>query len=384
MKAMLESLRARAALVALLTASIGCGDPPPPAAAAQQAPSAPDVVRLSADAVSRNGIRVAAVTSRALGDFIDAPAEVQLDPDRVAHVAPLVAGQLQQVDVSVGDRVRANEALAVLRSVDLGQARAEGRRASAMLDVAQANLAREERLRTEGISSERSLLEAQLRRAETQADRDAARARLLVFGLSRGAGADVPITAPIGGTIIERHATRGENVGPDDDLFVIADTTKVWVLARVYERDMANVHMGASARLTVPAQSERSWDGQITFISPVVDETTRTLAVRIELDNDADGSLRPGLFGRLRIAVGEAPIVPAVPEDCVQTLRGAPVVFVPAGDVNTFRAQRVTLGRHGDGMVEIREGLAAGAQVVIAGSFLLKSQLMAAEFGEAE
>jgi len=383
MKRSIGSCLVTAALFALLAASGGCEDPVDPPAEPEQPPPAEDVVELSAEAISRNGIRLAAVASHPIADSIEAPAEVQLNPDRVAHVAPLVDGQLQSVDASIGDRVQADEHLAVLRSVELGQGRAEYRRATAMLEAADANFARQERLRVDGIASERSFLEAQLRRAEAQADRSAARARVVVVGRGGGSGPDTPITAPIAGTIIERHATRGENVGPDDDLFVIADTTQVWVVARVYEQDMSRVQPGASAQLALQAQPERTWEGQIGFVAPVVDETTRTLAVRMELDNE-DGSLRPGLFGRLRIEIGEAQPVAAIPQAALQTLRGATVVFVPGGAPNRFRAQAVTIGRRSGDLVEIREGLEVGGQVVVEGAFLLKSQLMAGEFGEEE
>ena len=382
MKRMIESCFVSSALIALVGGG-GCTAPAPPAAGPEQAQQAESVVQLSAEAVSRNGIRLAEATSEPLGDFIDAPAEVQLNPDSVAHVAPLVAGQLRSVAVAIGDQVKGDQTLAVLRSVDLGQARAEYARAAAVLDAARTNFERQQRLRTEGISSERSFLEAQLKSAESEAERDAARARLLVFGLSGGTGPDVPITAPISGTIVERHATRGENVGPDKELFVIADTTKVWVVGRVYEQDMSKVQVGASAHLVLQAQPGTSSEGKVSFVSPLVDETTRTLAVRVELDNK-DGSLRPGLFGRLRISVGQAQPVVAVPVDAVQTLRDATVVFVPADGPNRFRAQKVTAGRRSGALVEVREGLAAGNQVVVAGAFLLKSQLMAGEFGEKE
>ncbi|NOY93894.1 MAG: efflux RND transporter periplasmic adaptor subunit [Deltaproteobacteria bacterium] len=374
-----------AAICTTLAMSGGCGDSAPETQAEDSPQTEPtrDVVVLSPEAISRNGIQLAQATNHPISDLVEAPAEVQLDPDRVAHVSPLVPGQLRRVDFSIGAQVQRGQQLAVLRSVELGQARAEQRRARAMLEVAEANFARQQRLRSDGISSQRSFLEAQLRRAEAVAQRDAARARLLVFGLHGGRGPDMPIVAPIGGTIIERHATQGENVAADDVLFVIADTAKVWVVGRAYERDMPKLRLGAHARLTLQSQPERSWEGTVSFLAPVVDETTRTLAVRTELDND-DGTLRPGLFGRLQISVGEPQLVVTVPQVAVQQLRGDAVVFVPGDEANSFRAQRVTTGRRTGELVEIRSGLEAGSQVVVAGAFLLKSQLMTSEFGEEE
>jgi len=373
-----------AALFAALAVTAGCGSAPESEAQDSPQPEATrDVVVLSAEAISRNGIELAAATSHPIADLVEAPAEVQLDPDRVAHVSPLVPGQLRRVDFSIGAHVQRGQQLAVLRSVELGQARAEQRRARAMLEVAEANFARQQRLRSDGISSQRSFLEAQLRRAEAVAQRDAARARLLVFGLHGGSGPDMPIVAPIGGTIIERHATRGENVAADDVLFVIADTAKVWVVGRAYERDMSKLQLGAHARLTLQSHPERSWEGTVSFLAPVVDEATRTLAVRTELDNE-DGTLRPGLFGRLQISVGEPQMVVTVPKVAVQQLRGDAVVFVPGDEANSFRVQRVTTGRTSGELIEIRRGLEVASRVVVAGAFLLKSQLMASEFGEEE
>ncbi len=349
----------------------------------EQTTSIYDAFQLSAEAISRNGITLAQVTSHEMNEFVEAPAEVQLNPDRVADVVPLVAGQVLSVHLKVGDQVKAGQTLFTLRSVEIGQARAEYRQAEAMLEVAQANFQRQKSLRDEGISSERSFLEAQFQKAEAEAELDAAQARLLVFGQSGGNGPDLPVRTPISGTIIERHVTTGENVGPDDDLFVIADTSSVWILAHVYEQDMGKVSRGSTAHLTLQAQPGRSWEGQISYVAPVVDESTRTLEVRMELANE-NGSLRPGLFGRLQIAATDSRQALAIPWEAVQTLQGSDVVFTPTDTPHSFRAVQVSLGWREAGLVEIRDGLAEGDQVVVNGSFLLKSQLLASEFGEEE
>ena len=342
-----------------------------------------DIVRLSATAVERAGIRVEPATRAVIGTTIDVPAEVQLNPDRVAHVTPLTSGQLREVRVTLGDQVTRGQPLAVLRSVELGRARAEYRRARAMLEVAESNFERQKRLRDEGIASQRAYLEALFRRSEARAERDAALARLQVFGVRGGTGPDMPLEAPIDGTIIERHATRGENVGPDDTVFVVADTRVVWVLGRVYERHVPQVAVGMDATLALRAFPGRTWSGKVTYVASTLDEKTRTLPVRVEIDN-RDGTLRPGLFGTLhlhRAEEGEEPTA-AVPEPAVQTIRDETVVFVPGDEPGTFRAVPVTTGRRAGGRVAILEGLAPGTPVVVAGAFVLKSQLVRDELGE--
>jgi membrane fusion protein, heavy metal efflux system len=338
-------------------------------------------VRLSASALKRSGIRVAPVTTGALNGMVEVPAEVQLNPDRVAHISPLVEGQLLRVDVTIGDRVKEKEALAQLRSVALGQGRAELSRTNALHDLARQNLERQQQLRADGISSERSLLEAKFAFDSASAERDAALSRLRVFGSRGGAGPDMTLVSPIAGVILDRHATRGENVSPADTLFVVADTSQVWVIGRAYEKQIARVKSGMQATLSLNAFPSRTWSGTVNFVGASIDEETRTLPIRVELDN-ADGLLRPGLFGTLRLSsAAESGTVVVVPDTALQTMENRPVVFVPGHEDGEFELRNVTVGTASQGKVEVLEGLKSGDSVVVEGGFVLKSELMRAELG---
>jgi cobalt-zinc-cadmium efflux system membrane fusion protein len=341
------------------------------------------LVTLSERAVQRSGIQVEQVTLGSVVGTVDAPAEVQLNPDRTAHVSPLVAGQLREVRATLGDTVEAGQTLAVLRSVELGQARAEYARTRAMEDVAETNYERQARLSAEGIASERSLLEAELRLNEAEAEREAARARLQVYGIEGGSGPDMTLEAPIDGVVIARHATPGENVQPADNLFTVADLSTVWVVGRIYEQHITSVEVGMPARLSLRAYPGRSWSGVVSYVATGLDERTRTLAARVEVEN-ADGTLRPGLFGTLalRAARSTEGAVPTVPESAVQELRGRPVVFTPAEGPHTYRAVPVVLGARSAERVEVLEGLTDDARVVVRGAFILKSELLRGELGE--
>lgn len=385
-------MRAPAALLALALALVGCrghddhdghghdehaehDDP-------EGAP--PGVVQLTPAAVDRSGVRVEPAASGRLTATVEIPAEVQFDPDRVAHVTPLVDGQLLAVEATVGDRVEVGQPLATLRSVALGEARAELARADAMVDVARQDARRQEKLRAAGINAERKLLEARLALRAARAERDAARSRLTVFGIDGGKGADMVLQSPISGVVIERHATRGENVTPTDTLFVVGDQSTVRVIGRLPADQIALARPGAAATLTLPAWPGRTWSGAVDYIAAALDERTRTLPIRVELANP-DGALRPGLFGALALAApsdGEAPPPLAiVPKDAVQTLDGRAVVFVPGDAAGAFVATPVTLGRGVGERVEIAAGLEPGAPVVTAGAFVLKSEAMRGELG---
>ena len=339
-------------------------------------------IYLSEEAIEASGIRVESVTIAAMSPTFDIPSEVQFDPDRLAHINALVDGQIVSVNVTVGDRVQVGDELATFRSVGLGQARADLIRATAIRDAAQRTLERQERLREEGISSERNLLEAQLAFDEADAARDAARSRLRVFGVRGGAGSDMILSSPIEGVVVERHATRGENVSPEDTLFVIADATEVWVIGRLYEIHISQVATGMGAILTMSAHPGRHWSGVVEYVALSMDETSRTLPIRVPISND-DGALRPGMFGTLTLggnAGGQTAVT--VPIEAIQTLDHRDVIFVSGEYEGTFEARTVILGPEADGFVSVLDGLSSDNRVVVEGGFILKSELVRGQLAD--
>jgi cobalt-zinc-cadmium efflux system membrane fusion protein len=155
----------------------------------------------------------------------------------------------------------------------------------------------------------------------------------------------------------------------------------VWVIGRVYEQQVAQVAPGMNATLTLNAYPGRTWTGTVDFVGATLDESTRTLPIRVELDNP-DGLLRPGLFGSLRLASGQPTSTSVVvPLSAVQTVDNRTVVFVPGHEDGEFAAHPVTTGRENPRQVEVLEGLEPGARIVVEGAFILKSELMRGELG---
>lgn len=338
-------------------------------------------VQIPAAALKNGSVVIGKSTKGILKDALEVPAEIQLPPDHIAHVSPLVDGQLLNVKASIGDTIKAGQALATLRSVTLGRARAEFRRTTALRDVAKQTLERQEKLREQGISSERSYLDAKSAYAQANAERGAALSGLSVFGASGGSGPDMTLVSPIAGTLVERHATQGENVSPGDALFVIADTSRVWVIGQAYERQLSRVVPDMDATLTLTAFPSKSWEGKVNYVGATLSEATRTLPIRVEIENK-EGLLRPGLFGSLRLFPSEnTPAGVLVPLTAVQDLNGNPVVFVPEKEEGVFAAQPVTLGRENKVEVEILSGLKPDSPIVVDGGFILKSELIRGQLG---
>ncbi len=343
-----------------------------------------ELVEMSAEALKRVTIRTAKVSRRRVIDALRLPAEVRAHPDNVAHITPLVPSQVAEAKVKPGDRVEKGQVLALLRSVQLGEARAEAAQARAALDVAEDQLKRQEQLMDAGIGAQRSYVEAQGAVRQAQAALSAAHSRTSVYGGSSGSGATTVVRSPLSGTIVERHATAGEVANPGQELFVIADIDPVWVVGRAYESDLPHVRAGDSALVRVKTYPERTWEGIIAYVAPTLDERTRTAEVRVELPNH-DGRLKPGMFATIvpADAPGDAasgPLPLAVPSGAVQRDGERFLAFVARGE-NRFEPRVLTLGRQGMGFVEILSGLEEGEPVVVEGTFILKSEAAKHEMG---
>ena len=340
-------------------------------------------VHIAPEAVEKSGIAIGSAERRTLIGGVEVPAEVQMNPERTAHVAALVSGQISEVKAQLGDDVKKGQVLAMLRSTSLGEARGAIATARAGLELAQANYRRQQLLKSEGIGAEKAYLEALGELRKAQAELRAARERLGVYGGQSGSGATVAIKSPLDGVVVERHATVGEVVSPETAMFIVGDLSRVWVVGRVYEQDVAAAQVGAPAVVTLQAYPGRSWEGTITYVASALDADTRTLSIRVELDNP-DGLLKPGLFGEIALSPpGEAGAeVIAVPEAAVQRVGDRSVVFIPGDEPGAFRPVDVEPGGTRGGMVAIRRGLEPGQKVVVAGAFTLRSELQRGELAE--
>lgn len=237
--------------------------------------------------------------------------------------------------------------------------------------------------------------QAELKLKEAETALDVARTQLLLFGLTakqvdavdpiaeRAAASHLTVTAPFAGVVVQKHAVRSERVGPKDQLFLLADLSRVWVQADLHEpdlpllrglKDRPVVFRSASAGL-----GERT--AAVTYAGDLVDKSSRTLTLTAEADN-ADRLLKPGQFVEVGFDTGDPAPVLQVPVAAVLRHENKPFVFVQTGDAR-FKRVPVELGRAGDDAVEVTGGLKVGDRVVARGGFVLKSEMLnAATAGE--
>ena len=208
-----------------------------------------------------------------------------------------------------------------------------------------------------------------------------ARRRLALWGLdaaaidalARGGQARqyVPIPSPVTGTVVEKRVVAGSGFEAGAALYRIADLSRVWIEAEVYESDLPLVAVGQEARVTLPYLPGTVFAGALTFVYPTVDTPARTGRIRLEVANP-DGALKPAMYADVRLAVplGEAL---TVPDEAVIRSGTRSIVFVDRGE-GRLEPREVEIGRRGEAGREIREGLEAGELVVTSGTFLISSE----------
>ncbi|MHC1697620.1 MAG: efflux RND transporter periplasmic adaptor subunit [Geobacteraceae bacterium] len=345
----------------------------------------PGSVRMSAEMQKQNGVVVAPVNKQQLAGVISVTGKVEANADRIAHVSPRISGKIVAVRASLGDSVTAGQALVTLDSVELGEALNRYHQSWTKHALARSNMERIKFLVEKKIAARKDILQAETDFKISQTELHTDEERLSLYGVSpsglKGSAHRkplLPVRSPINGVITEKHAIVGELSDPSKSLYTVADLSSVWVMVDINEKDLAKVHRGQSAIVTVGAFPDSKLKGRITYIADLVDQSTRTVKARIEVANPGR-KLKPEMFATVELAqaVDSAPIL-AVPEDALQDLDGKKVVFVAENETE-FTARQVQPGRLAGGMVEIVSGLKEGERYAVKGSFILKSEVKKGE-----
>jgi cobalt-zinc-cadmium efflux system membrane fusion protein len=182
--------------------------------------------------------------------------------------------------------------------------------------------------------------------------------------------------------VVERNVVIGQLVDASTTAFKIVNTSTLWADGQLYEKDVQRLSQRTDVVLTVTAYPREEFRGRIIYVSPVVDEQSRTITVRASIPNK-DGRLKPQMFGELHVPIGASAKGLVIPTESVQRDGAATFVFVATSDT-TFERRDVALGAVIDAAVEVKEGIRPGEKVVTRGSFQLKSELMKEALEEGE
>lgn len=338
---------------------------------------------LTSEEAARAGIKTEAVQAQKLATTISVTASIQADQDRIARVAPRTEARITSAPAKLGDRVRQGQVLASLDSVDVGEAYANLVQARSELRIAEADLQRAESLVKDEIIPRKDFLKAQSDREKAAASVRAASDKLRMLGGNPSAGeqgvSGFSVVAPFSGVVIEKKATIGDLASPSEPLFTVADLSRVWILADLPESALAQVRIGAQARVTVPSYPSETFSGRVSHIGAALNKDTRTVAARIEVPN-ADGRLKPDMFATAVIEVGgDNREVISLPDPAIVILQGQPSIFV--FEQGAYVARAVQPGERSGGRTVVSAGIKPGDQVVTAGAYELKARKQKSQLG---
>lgn len=303
-------------------------------------------VTVSPGKLQRTGVRSVEAVLSPIVSRIRIPGIVTLDERRIRMVSMRTDAFLETVvDVTTGDRVTAGEPLFQFYSKEIASAGVE--LVTQTGDSAEGGAVK---LRNFGLSD----------------------GVIKKIRQSRKVPSRIDFEAPVSGVVLERVAMPGMMAQTGQTLFRIADTSKIWVVADVPESQLEAVTDGAATKVTVRGLPGRAFDGRVSVIYPELRTETRTVKVRVELDN-VDGALLANMVADVTIERGNGRPVVAVPETAVVDTGDRTVVFLDLGD-GRFQPRDVKTGRRGDGRVEISEGVKAGDRLVISANFLLDAE----------
>ncbi len=328
---------------------------------------------LTAAQMRMAGIETLEVERRSLGQAITAPGEVRLNTYRTIKVTPRISAQVMKRHVGLGDRVRKGQPLVSLSSVDMAEA--QGRLMEASVELTRVKklgrkIVSEKRFVTAHIAYQQAYARARaygMTRAQIES--------LLETGDASRATGDFQLLATLSGTVIHDSFVVGQLIEPGDDLMEISDESVLWVEARLTPEDAGRIAIGAPVRL---ASGRRWFAGRVVQASHVLDETTRTLAVRIEVANP-DDALYPGQFvtaviegddPEMGVVVPMAAVLRSPDGDWQVLVETAPGRFEPR-EVEVLRTV-------GDQMLV--DGLSEGTTVVAKGAFFVQSEIAKSGF----
>lgn len=372
----------------------------------------------SAEAVTKAGINVDVVQERAMLDAITANGELLFDPTRVGRLSSRVPGTVVAVFKTVGDLAAAGEILALVDASQVGQAKSQLLQAIVQLQLRKNTVERLRTVANSGAVPQKSIIEADAALQEAEVGLISTRQALENLGFEIPEGIEarnpqaladelrflgistsviaslppgtktanlIPIRASYDGVLVSSNVIAGEVADTTRTLFTVSDPSRMWLILNVRQEDAKYIRQGLPVQFQAD-NGDQTVTGQVSWISPAVDEQTRTLQVRVAFANK-DGALRDKTFGTGRIILREEPNAIVVPREAVQSTPDAAFVFVRDKnyfDENSpkfFHVRQVRLGARDGESVELLAGVLPGEVIASQGSNVLLAQLLRSNLG---
>jgi Cu(I)/Ag(I) efflux system membrane fusion protein len=320
-------------------------------------------IRISTEKIQKLGVKTEAAAVRALGKTVRAAGRVEPDERRVFAIAPKFEGYVERLHVNVtGQPVGRGQPLFEVYSPELVSAQRE-------YAIAAQGVNAMESAGAEAQSGMKQLAESSLARLRNW---DMSPEQVAALVKTGEAKRTITFRSPASGIVTEKKALQGMRFMPGEMLYQVTDLSSVWVIADVFEQDIALVKNGSKASLSINAYPGKTFEGRITYVYPTLKAETRTIPVRIELANPGQ-LLKPAMFAQVEIQSGARAAVLTVPDSAVLDSGTRRIVLVQVKE-GRFEPREVKTGASSDNYIEIREGVKEGEQVVVAANFLIDAE----------
>ncbi len=326
-------------------------------------------------------LRIGKVTSQSVSNSFTVSGRVEADETRQARVGTPITGRVVDLLVREGDHVRKGQVLALLNSTELTMLQSSFLKAHSQAMLAERAVNRAQQLLDAGVIGSAELQRRQAELSQATAEVASLRGQLKVLGMpeeaaeklegTRAVNATSQVIASIDGIVLERKATVGQVVQPADMIFLLADLSRVWIVADVPEQTAGNLAEGQFAQAEVSSLKGLVVRGQLTHVHSILNPETRTLTVHMDVDNPR-GRLKPAMLATMTL---KEPAVSrrTIPITAVIRENNREYVFTQTTP-STFRMREVTLGPEFDGMRVVEGGMQSEETLVLDGAFHLNNE----------
>lgn len=320
-------------------------------------------IKIGPEKIQKLGVRTEAAAMRDLARVVHAVGRVEADERLTYAIAPKFEGWIEKLHVNTtGQPVRRGQPLLEVYSPELVSAQKE----YAIAAQGQRSL---QNAGPEAQAGMKQLAESSLARLRNW---DISDEQLQALSKSGEARRTLTLRSPVNGVVTEKKAVQGMRFTPGETLYQIADLSSVWIVADVFEQDLALVKPGQAAKVKVNAYPGKEFAAKVTYVYPSLNAQTRTVPVRLELANPG-GLLKPAMYADIELAApGEGKAL-TVPVSAVIFGGARQTVLVEVAE-GRFEPREVKLGAQGKDYVEVLEGVGEGEKVVVAANFLIDSE----------
>ena len=367
------------ALAVVLTLALifaGCQGTPPGVAANAKNSSDPELFTVPPEQMAH--VQVLTVQPTTLIRRLRLTGAVAYNAFRTTPVITQVSGPVSRIAVVVGQKVHQGDSMLFVASPDYSQLRSNYLKARDAYALAKKASARAKDLYEHKAIAEQNLEQAQSAEVQAGGDLASARAALKVIGINdpdalveSPPSPEVPVKAPISGLVVEQDVAAGQLLQPGTtQCFMISDTSNVWVLVNIYQKDLPYVRVGDPVSIQTDTYPQ-AFRGRISYVAASLDPNTRTLAARIDTNNPGE-KLKKDMYVTATVDAGKIPNAIALPDAAIlRDSENQPFVYAAVSS-NRFGRRSVTLGESTNGVTQVTSGLKVGDQVIGDGSLFLQ------------